>query len=403
MAQTTTGVYQLPNGNWGYRFTKTVDGKRTNHKSVRDANGQPMKTQRAAIRARDLAIMQFEASIHDRVEMPRVTFEFVYNEYCENGRVGKAYSTIRKQDSLWNNHLRDKFGDYFIDEISVAKVNDYLATLYYVEGRAYRYVEGFLKMFYLIFGQAYSRNYIGTETYSKLCVNKDVRIRMPKMKTDEETDVKVFSCEEIELLDGYFKGTNAETAYYLGCYCGLRISECYGLKWSEVDLIKGTININRQMQYQDGLIKLVPLKTRNAKRTIYLSERLTEYFKQLYREKESVSDSMRKLRRQNQTYIEDIDGKEISSLELVNTSLNGKIQTINSMKYHSKKIKERLKMDFRYHYLRHTYGTRLAELNTPMHILCNQMGHASGKVTEKYYLGVSKTGIEILTENLNRL
>ena len=81
--------------------------------------------------------------------------------------------------------------------------------------------------------------------------------------------------------------------------------------------------------------------------------------------------------------------------------VNGKIQTVNSMKYHSRTIKTALRIDFKYHYLRHTYGTRLAEANTPTHILCNQMGHASGKVTERYYLAVSKTGIDILLDNLN--
>lgn len=67
----------------------------------------------------------------------------VYKEYCEQGRSGKAYQTIRKQDSLWENHLSAKFGKRFIDEISVAEVNEYLAELYYTEGRAYRYVEDF--------------------------------------------------------------------------------------------------------------------------------------------------------------------------------------------------------------------------------------------------------------------
>lgn len=153
------GVFQLPNGNWAYRFTQTVNGKRHNHKSVKDENGEPMKSQKAAIRARQLAIMAAEARKTEPTRR-RITFGEVYQEYCEKGRSGKAYTTIRKQDSLWKNHLSAKFGARFIDTISVAEVNDYLAELYYTEGRAYRYVEGFLKMFYLIFGQAYSRNYL---------------------------------------------------------------------------------------------------------------------------------------------------------------------------------------------------------------------------------------------------
>ena len=273
--------------------------------------------------------------------------------------------------------------------------------LYYNEGRAYKYVEGFLKMFYLIFGQAYSRNYLDVDVYNKLCINKDVRSRMPKMKIDEDTEIVAFSKEETERLDTYFQGTNAETAYLLGKCCGLRINECYGLKWENIDIENGRITIDRQMQYQDGLIKLVPLKTRNARRVIYMSQKLKDYFVRLAAETKAHEVDLKAQRAQNCTYIYDVDGNKISSLELVNSLSNGKIQTVNSMKYHSRTIKTALKIDFKYHYLRHTYGTRLAELNTPTHILCNQMGHASGKVTERYYLAVSQSGIDILVRNLN--
>lgn len=400
--QSNTGIYQLPNGNWAYRFTQTVNGKRHNHKSVKDENGEPMRSQKAAIRARQLAIMAAEASRNEKPRR-RVTVAEVYQEYCDKGRSGKAYTTIRKQDSLWRNYLSAKFGARFIDTISVAEVNDYLSELYYTEDRAYRYVESFLKMFYLIFGQAYSRNYLNVDIYNKLCVNKDTRISMPKIRIDEDTDIVAYSREQIELLDNYFCGTNAETAYMLGRWCGLRINECYGLKWDNIDLRRGTITIDRQMQYQEGLIKLVSLKTRNARRTIYMSAKLKEYLRHLKQENKAQAAALAAQRAQNQTFITDIDGQQISSLELVNCLPNGKIQTVNSMKYHSRTIKSELGINFKYHHLRHTYGTRLAEMNTPTHILCNQMGHASGKVTERYYLAVSKPGIDVLTKNLNAM
>lgn len=394
------GVYQLENGNWAWRFTRTVDGKRVNRKGTKDAEGNPLHSQKEAIRAREIAMMDFSARLNEKPKR-RVTVQEVYEEYCAHGRSGKAYGTIRKQESLWKNHLSEKFGLRYIDNISVAEVNDYLAELYFVEGRAYRYVEGFLKMFYLIFGQAYSRGYLDLDTYNKLCVTKDCRIQMPKMKVDEDTDIVAYDREQTQKLDDYFSGTNAETAYLLGRLCGLRINECYGLKWCNVDLEKGCIIIDRQMQYQNGIIKLVSLKTRNARRTVYMSQKLKEYFNLLWQRREADIKIYGAQREQNQTFIADLDGTRLSSLELVNSLPNGKIQTVNSMKYHSRMIKELLGIDFKYHHLRHTYGTRLAELNTPTHILCNQMGHASGKVTERYYLAVSKTGIEILSDNLN--
>ena len=404
MADTTkSGVYQLENGMWGFRYTVTYNGKRKDVKRQKDELGRILKTEKAALRARESAMLHDKMSRIKKPVEKRMTFAEVYQEYCEMGRSGKAYATIKKQDSLWKNHLAEKFGNKFIDEISVAEVNDYLSQLYYTEGRAYKYVESFLKMFYLIFGQAYSRNYLDVDTYNKLCVMKEVRISMPKMKNDEDTDIVAYEREQVKALEEYFTGTNAETAYLLGCYCGLRINECYGLKWENVDLVHGTITIDRQMQYQEGLIKLVPLKTRNARRTVYMSEKLKSYFVELARQRVADAEQLKGQREQNQTFIEDLDGEKVSSLELVNSLSNGKIQTVNSMKYHSGTIKTELGIDFKFHHLRHTYGTRLAELNTPTHILCNQMGHASGKVTERYYLAVSKSGIDILVRNLNAI
>ena len=156
MAETAlTGVFQLDNGFWGYRYTYTYNGKKKDVKKQKDEIGRPFKTDKAAFRARESAMLRDRMSRVKKPVAKRMTFAEVYQEYCEMGRNSKAYATIKKQDSLWRNHLAEKFGDRFIDEISVAEVNDYLAHLYYTEGRAYKYVEGFLKMFYLIFGQAY--------------------------------------------------------------------------------------------------------------------------------------------------------------------------------------------------------------------------------------------------------
>lgn len=398
-----TGVYQLKNGNWGFRYVIVVEGKRIERKRNVDEIGNPYKTKTSAIKARQAMIEQERHKHTEKKTQNHKTVEDVYNEYCEFGRAGKTYATIKKQDSLWNNHIKAKFGKRYVDDITVAEINDYLSELYYTENRAYSYTESFLKIFYLIFGQAYSRNYLCAEQYDKLCKNKDTKIHMPKMKTDEETDIVTFTDEQMITLSQYFKDTNAETAFMLGKYCGLRISECYGLKWSNIDFKEGIIRIDRQMQYQDGIIKLVSLKTRNAKRDIIMATPLKKYLLKLKNHMKTIAVELSGQREQNHTFIVDMDKEKISSLELVNSLDNGKIQTVNSMKYHAKKIEAEYGITFKYHYLRHTYGTRLALLNTPMHVLCNQMGHASGNVTQKYYLGFSKQGVDLLKSNLDSM
>lgn len=403
--QELAGVFQLDNGYWGYRYAIVINGKRTEKKKLKNELGKPFKTAKQAARERGVAIARAQATakMPTQKELVRKTVEEVFKEYCEKGRSGKAYATIKKQDSLWKNHLCKRFGKRYIDDISVAEIQDYLEELYYVEDRAYSYTESFLKMFYLLFGQAYSRNYLPVDDYNKLCVNKDTKIHMPKLKVDDDLDIVYFKEQEIEQLDKYFEGTNAETAYMLGKFCGLRINECYGLKWENVDLENGIITIDRQMQYQEGLIKLVPLKTRNAKRKIYMCSKLKEYFRELQRQQERDKKELALQRQQNQTFIQDIDGKQVSSLELVNSLPNGKIQTVNSMKYHSRTLQGSYNLMFKYHYLRHTYGTNLATLNTPEHLLCNQMGHANSNVTHKYYIAISEKGVEELLKNLEKM
>lgn len=400
--QNDAGIFQLESGLWAFRYTFTRGGKRVSKQESKDEKGNPLTTKRAAIKARQAAVAREQDAARPK-PIERRTVAQVYAEYCEKGRSGKAYNTILKQECLWNNHLAARFGKCYIDAISAAEVVDYLTELYYKQGLSYRYVESFLKMFYLLFGQAYSRNYLAVDSYNKLCVNKDTKIHMPKLKNDDDIDIVAFSKDELAVMDEYFKGTNAETAYLLGRYCGLRINECFGLKWCNVDLAAGTILIDRQMQYQNSLIKLVPLKTRNARRKIYLCDKLNVYFQALAARRERDAEELAALRTQNQRMIADLDGTLISSTELVNCLPDGKIQTVNSMKYHSREMKSRYGIDFKYHHLRHTYGTLMAEMNTPAHLLCNQMGHGNIQVTQRYYIAISKTGIELLQDNLNRL
>ena len=212
----TTGIFQLPNGTWGFRYAYWINGKQKDIKRTKDENDNPFKTERAAIKAREAAILKAHMELSTPPKRKRVTVSEVYTEYCATGRCGKAYGTTRKQDSLWTNHIAPKFGKRYVDEISVSEITDYLSALYYQEERAYAYVESFLKMFYLIFGQAYSRNYLDVDTYNMLCVNKNTKIRMPKRKIDEDDEIVSFSIDETNQLDEYFKDTNAETAYLLG-------------------------------------------------------------------------------------------------------------------------------------------------------------------------------------------
>ena len=144
MSKQETGVYQLPNGNWAYRFVALIDGKKISQKRTTDEFGNKFKTQKSAVKAREKALIAARSERLPLLTPPsRRTISEIYNEYCEKGRLGKAYSTIRKQDSLWKNHLQERFGRRFIDDVTQTEVKDYLSKLYYIQNLSFSYVESF--------------------------------------------------------------------------------------------------------------------------------------------------------------------------------------------------------------------------------------------------------------------
>ena len=44
MARTSSGVYQLPNSFWGFRYAFWINGKQKDIKRIKDEKGNPFKT-----------------------------------------------------------------------------------------------------------------------------------------------------------------------------------------------------------------------------------------------------------------------------------------------------------------------------------------------------------------------
>lgn len=49
MANNSTGVYKLANGNWAYRIYMTIDGKKIDTTGRKDVNGKPLESKRTEV------------------------------------------------------------------------------------------------------------------------------------------------------------------------------------------------------------------------------------------------------------------------------------------------------------------------------------------------------------------
>ena len=76
--------------------------------------------------------------------------------------------------------------------------------------------------------------------------------------------------------------------------------------------------------------------------------------------------------------------------DFVNVKPNGEMLSTNSIKFLSKIIKGELKIDFKFHNLRHTYATILAESGISPRYVQEMLGHAKLEFTLKYYTHVTE-------------
>lgn len=382
-----------------------------------DDNGNPFTTKKAARDFRDAFIMN--ARTHkEESKQKDCTLREVYQKYLNEGSSAKAPSTLRKQESMWTNHIEKKFGDKRISEITTADLYNYLTQLYtygdeYKQDAnySYKYVEGFLKFFYLLFGTAYADDCITTERYTKMFLDRKTRLSMPPITQEDKEDyddVAAYSKSEIAQLDKIFKRGNCYLAFLLGYYCGLRISEAFAVSWESFTGYENKLVIDKQLLYQDGYWCLCPVKTLTSVRTIDLPPFLSKYMSRIqveqmekmrlneegefnYRNTEVIIDKTKKEHKKKQGYL------------FFNRKENGELLTPNSMKYWSKVIKAELDIDFKFHSLRKTHATMMANANTPAIELMQRLGHKKFETTMAYYINSNKLAKEKLKENLKEL
>ena len=91
---------------------------------------------------------------------------------------------------------------------------------------------------------------------------------LPKV---ERKEMQTLPIEQLTSFLREAKDSGVFALYYIDLTTGLRRGELLGLKWSDIDLEKGDLRVQRQIGRIDGKIIEMPLKTKNAYRTLPLS------------------------------------------------------------------------------------------------------------------------------------
>ena len=91
---------------------------------------------------------------------------------------------------------------------------------------------------------------------------------LPKV---EHKEMKTLTADQLGAFFHEARDSGVYELYYLDLATGLRRGELLGLKWTDVDLDRGVLKIQRAISRQNGKVVEAPLKTKNAYRTLPLS------------------------------------------------------------------------------------------------------------------------------------
>ncbi|WP_249629834.1 tyrosine-type recombinase/integrase [Streptococcus uberis] len=266
------------------------------------------------------------------------------------------------------NHLIPVFGDIKLDKLSVT----------YIQGHINELSKEFVH-----FGTVHSINKRVLQygvSLQLIPFNPARDVILPKVLKPDNKAIKFIDYDDLKALMSYMeKLSNKKYSYYFDYVLysvllatGLRIGEACALEWSDIDLINGTINIDKT--YSKSIRRLSTTKSKSGTRLISIDQATVNMLK-LYQV------------RQRQLFHE-VGGK---APEVVFATPTRKYQnTAIRQDALDRRLKEIGCPRFTFHAFRHTHASLLLNAGISYKELQYRLGHATLAMTMDIYSHLSK-------------
>jgi integrase len=194
-------------------------------------------------------------------------------------------------------------------------------------------------------------------------------VKPPQIRREE---IHPLTPEQVNALFEAARGDRLEALYVLAIHTGLRQGELLGLKWEDVNLEEGNLQVRRTLTTTKSGPVLSTPKTKGSRRSVKLTQSAVEA-----------------LRHHLQRQLGEIDraGSLWEENGLIFASETGEpLDRRGTVKYQFKKLLKCAGLpDIRFHDLRHTCATLLLGRNVNPKIVSEMLGHASIAITLDTY------------------
>ena len=195
-----------------------------------------------------------------------------YSDYTQAGAV------FEPNNSSFSDYLDYWLGTYCVTNLKPITLENYKKKIrLYIKPKLGKYMLSSLSFAVLqefinyMFNQGYSRNSLtiikgilssslsyAVEPLHYLQSSPMLYVKLPSTRAKpaipsrSEPHIYIDKGMIEKIFERFPEGSSAHIPLMLGYKCGLRLGEAFGLVWSDIDFEKGTLAVNRQVQWQSG-------------------------------------------------------------------------------------------------------------------------------------------------------
>ncbi|WP_240078041.1 tyrosine-type recombinase/integrase [Enterococcus gallinarum] len=360
--------YVKKNGEKAYMFKLYLGIDQDTKKPIRTTR-RGFRTQREA----RLAIADLELNGLSKPESePQMihTYEQIYNLWYEEYKTTVKASTLLKTERVFKNHILPAFGNKPIQDIKPMDAQNQMNVWHK------KLVRASMVMNYagLVFDYAIRMQLINMNPTK--VIKKPVR----KESVREDKDMNFYDKDELKKFMAALENNNNFRAFVyfrLLAFTGMRKGESLALKWSDIDLEKQTLYINKAVSRSATGLYIQTPKTPSSIRRISIDDKTVSILQEY--KKESP------------------DGLVFQSED------GGILSPAKPRKWYLTAMKN-LPDDFKQisiHGFRHTHASLLFEAGASIKDVQSRLGHSDIQTTMDVYTHVSKTAKEQLANRFN--
>ena len=288
--------------------------------------------------------------------------------YCHT--VKKSTLTIIK--SRLNNYLLPAFGNYKLDKLTppvIQKQVNQWAKDYNQLGKGYQEYTQLNSLNKRILKYAVSLQVISFNPAHDIIVPRRKAKEGQKLKCLDDDNLKKF-LTYLEQLPNTYKNFYDTVLYKTLLATGLRIRECLALKWSDIDLQNGTLDVNKTLNCEK---EVITPKTKSSVRVIDLDNK-TVLMLRLYKNRQAQV------------------GREIGlTYEKVFPNYFDEYRDARTLRH---RLEKHLKLSscprLTFHAFRHTHASILLNAGLPYKEIQTRLGHSQISITMDTYSHLSK-------------